>query len=159
MPKHKVRLHATQESDEANFGANRYRVDNNGDVDVDEEAVEALVAKGGFILDPAPPVEVPHGNIRVQHVSDPAAMCAHRGMEFALESDGSVIVPIEAVEHLRAHGFHPVPEVIAPVAEPVAPVEQLAPEPVAEPIPEPAVVAPVAGPAPEQAPEDRASAP
>lgn len=149
----KVRLHATQESDEANWSGNRYRVNNDREIWVDEEAVAPLVAIGGYVPDPAPLVEVPHGNIRVIHTSDPMALCAHAGREFALESDGSLIVPIEAVEHLAAHGFTPVSEqvsapVVAPEPVPVAPpapVVELEPEvhqeaaakaePVAEPHP------------------------
>lgn len=155
----KVRLHATQESDEANYAGNRYRVDNSGDVWVDEDAVAPLVEKGGFVPDPMPVIEVPHGNIRVIHTSDPTALCSHRGQEFNLEADGSLIVPVEAVEHLAAHGFLPVSEerqgyfqpIIAPIFDP--PVE-VASEPALEP-----VVEPIAAPIPDPAPENRASAP
>lgn len=158
----KVRLRATQESDEANWAGNRYRVDNSGDIWVDEEAVAPLVEKGGYIPDPAPVVELPHGNIRVIHTSDPSALCSHRGQEFRLEADGSLIVPIEAVEHLKAHGFLPISEerqayfqpIIAPIDLPVDAKQEAAVEPVQVP-----VVEPTAEPQADPDPEDRASAP
>ncbi len=137
MARNKVRLHATQGSDEANWSGSStpYRVDNDGSVEVDEEAVPALLEKGGFILDALPPVEVPHGSIRVAHVSDPGALCAHAGAEFVLEADGTLIVPVEAVFALGAHGFRPVPAAApeaAEVAEPMAAADTSA-EPAAVP--------------------------
>lgn len=116
----KVRLYATQGSDEANHSMSTkpYRVDNNGIVEVDEEAVGPLLEKGGFIRVEEPEVEVPTGSVRVVHVSDPDATCSHAGVSFAPESDGSIVVPVTAAPHLAAHGFVPAPE---PVEAPSAP--------------------------------------
>lgn len=147
----KVRLQAPKGTDEANWSGSPvpYRVDNDGYAEVDEEAVGPLLEKGGFILEPDP-VEVAHGNIRVKHVSDPAALCAHGGEQFSLQPDGSLVVPVEAVAHLKAHGFHPLPE--APPAE-VAPEAPPAPKgkakAAADPAPDPT---PAAEPAPEASP-------
>lgn len=129
MARPKVRLHAPPGTDEVCYSSSfgkPLRVDNDGTVEVDEEEVAPLLEKGGFTRDPIPPVEVPDGSVRVVHLSDPAALCSHAGVEFSHEADGSIVVPVTAVEHLAAHGFIPAPE--APAAAPAKVEAPKAPE-------------------------------
>jgi hypothetical protein len=95
-------LKAPPGTDEANFGEERFRVDNDGMINVPEEAVAGLVAQGGFeeIRDDRPVVPVGFG--RVRH-ADPEASCSGDKQD-----DGSFMVSIESVNELVSHGFTPV---------------------------------------------------
>ena len=108
MSKNKVRLHAPPGTDEANssFSPVPYRADNDGIVEVDEEAVGPLLEKGGFTLvDPPGIVEVPHGFVQVVHPTDAGASCSFGGESYVPDADGVLTVPCEAVGDLLAHGF------------------------------------------------------
>lgn len=106
MPKNRdQRMHhlkAPPGTDEANFGEERFRVDNDGMVDVPEEAVAGLVGQGGFLEIPEEEPGVPVGFGKVRH-DDPEASCNGEKQE-----DGSFLVAIESVNELLAHGFTPV---------------------------------------------------
>jgi hypothetical protein len=106
----KVRLKSNQGSDEANFGSNRYRVANDGTVMVDAEAVEPLVAIGGFSrVDPVPPVEVAHGDVRVRNDRDPTGSLSWNGTSYEPDAAGIIVVPIESLTDISPHGFASVP--------------------------------------------------
>jgi hypothetical protein len=106
----KVKLIAGQGADEANFGGGRYRVNNDRTVMVEEAAVGPLVAIGGFVVaDLVPPVEVPHGTIRLINERDPTTTCSHDGITYTPDADGVVTVPVGIVVDLAPHGFVPVP--------------------------------------------------
>jgi hypothetical protein len=73
----KVKLIAGQGCDEANHGAERFRVNNDRSVTVCAEAVGPLVAIGGCVIaDPPSPIEVPHGNVRLvnERIRPPRAL-------------------------------------------------------------------------------------
>lgn len=76
-------------------------------------------------------IKVPQGSVLVRH-ADPDASCS-----FGQADGGLLVVPAEAVEDLRAHGFVPDGEFAdqEPAAEPEPDV---APDPEPEPAPEPA---------------------
>jgi len=102
-----VKLGSGQGADECNYAGQRYRVDNDGTVLVDKEAVGPLLAIGGFVLADPPVVQVPHGSVRVMHKSDPAATASVAGVRYAPDGEpaGGFEVPIAAVADLAAHGF------------------------------------------------------
>ena len=102
MPKTQVRLHAPVGTDEASVGDQLYPVDNDGTVLVPEEAVATLTETAGFTRDPAP-VDVPEGSVRMFH--EDGVGCSFGGASFEPGSDGSVVVPLDAVGPLEAHGF------------------------------------------------------
>jgi hypothetical protein len=145
MPK--IRLRAPRGTDEANSSLSPvpYKVGLDGFVEVDQEAVEGLLARGGFTLadvDLAPP---PVGMVRMAH-SDPHASCSFNGVSYSPGADGFLMVPAVAASALEAHGFvavvsavHDEPEAPhaapaeAPKAAPEAPAAAKAdPEPAAE---------------------------
>lgn len=143
MPK-TVRLRATHGADEANFSGypKPFRVDNDGCVDVPEEAVEALLSKGGFQLAQPEVIEVPADKVAVRHLSDPAASCCHGEPD----ERGIILVPVGAVAALEAHGFArveiaqpaPAPEPAQPApAAPQAPAQPAQPAQPATPPPAP----------------------
>lgn len=140
----KVRLHAPRGTDEANFSGSTvpYRVDNNGDVEVDAEAVGPLLEKGGFTLADPVAMSVPHGFIAVRHASDPLAGCSHQGRTYEVQADGVLLVEASAIGALTSHGFVSIDEAAAAPATPDAPPVPAAPAAPAAPAP--------AAPAPEQ---------
>jgi hypothetical protein len=101
-----VKLRAGQGADEANFAGDRYRVNNDKTVMVDEGAVDALLQVGGFVrADPPGPVEVPHGNVQVQHRSDPTTVVSWGGQTYVPDADGILVLPLESLPAIRPHGF------------------------------------------------------
>jgi hypothetical protein len=107
----KVRLIAPKGTDECNYRGERYRVDNDGIVEVDAAAVAPLLATGGFALaDPVPPVAVAHGTVELVHRSDPVAEATVAGVTYVPDASGIIRVPVEQVDTLKAHGFDPVPK-------------------------------------------------
>jgi len=103
-----VRLKAPEGADEANYGEERFRVDNDGTVLVPQAAVADLVAVGGFSLIPEAPPEgpTPEGMIKVSNGS--GGGCSFGGVAYAPDADGNITVPAHAVAVLTAHGFSPV---------------------------------------------------
>lgn len=105
MPK----LKAPPGTDEANVGAERYPVKDDGTVEVPAEAVEALVEVGGFTpVDeaPAPAPEAPADFAMLAHPEKVG--CSFSGVEYAPDDGGRVHVPHAAVAALIGHGFTPV---------------------------------------------------
>jgi hypothetical protein len=125
MPK--IRLRAPRGTDEANSSMSSvpYKVGLDGTVEVDEEAVAPLLARGGFTLADVRQEPVPDGLVRMAHHSDPHASCSFDGVAYAPGPDGFLLVPAGAVEALTAHGFVSVvsvePEAVAAAEEPAAP--------------------------------------
>jgi hypothetical protein len=119
------RLTAPPGTDEANFGTERLRVDNDGTVSVPEEAVPGLTHVGGFTDADPEPTPVPAGYVLMAHPE--GAACALGGESFTPDERGHVVVPGLMVEHLRAHGFDVVPD---------EPEDEAEPEPEPEPEPE-----------------------
>jgi hypothetical protein len=103
MPEELITLISTAGGDEVTHGTRRFRVDNDGTVRVPREAVDQLLKNGGFAL-PKQEVAIPHGHVRVRHISDENAQCSS-GTPL---SDGSCMVPHQDVAQLTAHGFYPV---------------------------------------------------
>ena len=101
-----TKLKAPAGADEANFGTERFRVDNDGDVDVPEAAVEDLVHTGGFTVVKDDPKPVSAGMIKVSHPD--GVGCSFGGVTYDADAKGVVAVPAEAVSALAAHGFKPV---------------------------------------------------
>ena len=111
-----IKLHAPPGTDEANFGTERYRVDNDGTVYVPEEAAADLIASGGFYADPEP-VELPEGMVRL--TGPEGASCSWGGQSFSAGEDGALVVPVGAVAALASHGFSlPTETARVPAAEP-----------------------------------------
>lgn len=119
-----VRLYATQGSDEANWGTFAYRVDNDGSVDVPEEAVADLIKTGGYVLD-APKSFSSAGLARVRRAD--GGGLSYGGVSYEPDEDGVITVPAEAVDELQAHGFKPVGESVAEVKARVAVSPRAAP--------------------------------
>ena len=104
-----VKLRATQGADEANVGGQRYRVDNDGTIDVPIEAEAPLLEKGGFVLaEELPPVSA--GNVRVSHPE--GIGCSFDGVNYEPDEHGTIIVPAESVGALTSHGFTPVGQTV-----------------------------------------------
>jgi len=104
MPKF-VKLHAQQGSDEANHAGVSYRVDNEGNVNVPEDAVAPLMSVGGFIPLDDGRDEVPDGLVALKH-NVGAAACSWSGKTFLCRpEDGVFFVPCAAAADLFAHGF------------------------------------------------------
>lgn len=107
-----VKLIATQGADEANHGQVRYRVDNNGAIDVPEEAAGPLMKIGGFVLaNKETPIAA--GFVRVARADGSGA--SFGGIFYEANPDGEIIVPAHAAVELAAHGFLPVGETVAQV--------------------------------------------
>jgi hypothetical protein len=104
MARTTVRLHAPPGTDEANFGTTKYRVNNDGTIDVPEAAAEALLDRGGFAPDDEP--DAPSaGMVPVQHATDPKATVSWGAVTYAPDENGILQVPAEAVADLGPHGF------------------------------------------------------
>lgn len=99
------RLKAPVGADEANHGTERFRVDNNGAVDVTLEAVDPLVRVGGFVQDRGED-PVPVGMVRLK--GEPGAFCAFGSDLYSVGGDGILVVPASLKSHLISHGFEEV---------------------------------------------------
>jgi hypothetical protein len=109
------RLRAPAGADEANYGTERFRVDNDGTVTVPEEAVESLTHTGGFAEIDDEEKPVPAGLIYLAHPD--GVGCSFGGVSYSPDDKGRVTVPIVAVTALAAHGFV-VPADPTPPADP-----------------------------------------
>ena len=101
-----IPLRAAFGQDEANHGAVRYLVDDNGSVRVPLEAVDPLTTIGGFVMAQTRDKAISVGVLTLHH--DDAAGCSYAGRQFLGDSNGDVLVPAEAASELLAHGFVPV---------------------------------------------------
>ncbi len=101
-----IQLQAAFGQDEANYGATRYSVDNDGLIQVPLEAVGPLTAIGGFVLAKTGDNAISAGALTLHH--DDAAGCSYAGRQYPCDSNGDVLVPAEAAAELLAHGFVPV---------------------------------------------------
>ncbi len=100
-----VRLRAQFGSDEANFGTERYRVDNDGTVLVSVDAAPSLLHNGGFTMADDPRPAVPAGMVMLVHPLNIG--CSYGGLSYEPDGEGCVLVPAGATEQLAAHGFEP----------------------------------------------------
>src|SRR5580704_9674270 len=98
-----IQLHAAFGQDEANYGAARYSVDNEGLIQVPLEAVGPLTTIGGFLLVTTGDNAISAGALALHH--DDAAGCSYAGRQYLGDSNGDVLVPAEAASELLAHGF------------------------------------------------------
>jgi hypothetical protein len=103
-----IPLRAAFSQDEANHGATRYLVDNDGLIRVPLEAVGPLTTVGGFVLAQSRDKAISAGVLTLHH--DDAVGCSYAGNQFFGDSNGDVRVPAEAASELSAHGFVPVSE-------------------------------------------------
>ena len=103
-----IPLRAVFGQDEANHGAARYSVGEDGLIRVPPEAVGPLTTIGGFVLVNSDDNRVSVGVLTLHH--DDAAGCSYAGRRFLGDSNGNVLVPAEAASELSAHGFVPVYE-------------------------------------------------
>ena len=116
------KVHAPAGTDEVNVGPDRFRVDNDGDVEVPEEALGPLLAVGGFTVDEERDAD-PTGFVRLTH-PDGATSCSWGGATYEARKDGSFAVPALAAADLLAHGFvgdetpEPEPETENPASVP-----------------------------------------
>jgi hypothetical protein len=101
-----IPLYAAFGQDEANHGAARYSVDNDGVIRVPLEAVGPLTTIGGFVLAETGGNAISVGVLTLHH--DDAVGCSYAGRQFLTDSNGDVRVPAEAASELLAHGFVPV---------------------------------------------------
>ncbi len=101
-----IPLRAAFSQDEANHGAVRYLVDNDGLIQVPLEAVGPLTTIGGFVLARDSDNAISAGVLTLHH--DDASGCSYAGRQFLSDSNGDVHVPAEAASELLAHGFVPV---------------------------------------------------
>jgi hypothetical protein len=99
-------LRAAFGQDEANHGAVRYLVDDDGLIRVPLEAVDPLTTIGGFVMAQTCDRAISVGVLTLHH--DDAAGCSYGGRQFLGHSNGDVLVPAEAASELLAHGFVPV---------------------------------------------------
>ena len=103
------KLKAPKGTDEANANGKSYRVENDGTVEVPDDAVQPLLAIGGFVEVDDTPVEVPTGMVLVKS-SDPTASCGGEKM------GDKFMVDIPTANELVSHGFSIVEHVAAPAA-------------------------------------------
>jgi hypothetical protein len=108
------KLHAPAGADEANFAGKRYRVDNNGEVEVPEEAVDSLVLVGGFTI--TPELIPPSGSFAVVANRDGATSCSWGGNVYEADDNGCFSIPGDALADLSSHGFYVVEKPEASVA-------------------------------------------
>jgi hypothetical protein len=88
-------------------------------VDVPRHVAKHLLHIGGFTVADSE-VHVLHsaGSIRLIHRDGPST-CGWQGINFKLDKDGAVTVPLEALADLQAHGFIVAPQGLG--VKPVAP--------------------------------------
>ena len=101
-----ITLRAVFGQDEANHGTVRFLVDDKGLIEVPVEAVFPLTTTGGFAFAPTDGGAISVGVIKLHH--DDAAGCSYAGCRYLVDVNGDVLVPVEAVSELLAHGFVPV---------------------------------------------------
>jgi hypothetical protein len=141
------RLRAPKGTDEANYGQTAFKVQDDGTVDVPDEAVASLVGVGGFSevpTEPAP-VDMNPSDGATLKAPEGATSCSWGGQTFDVAEDGTVDVPHESVGDLIGHGFQVIEKIVAEVVQKIenlidpAPAKAPAPPaPVAEPEPAPA---------------------
>lgn len=132
-------------SEGANFGTKLFKLDDNGDVFVPDEAVETLSGVGGFELI-IEPQEIPQGQVKLRSLIGPQS-CSSDGISYSTGENDEVIVPTDVAEALLSHGFVLVEDEknvapAAPAAEEPAPVVEAVP--VEIPVAEVAAAEPVA---------------
>lgn len=120
-----TKLHAQQGSDEANHDGVSYRVDNDGNITVPEDAVAPLVAIGGFIRVDDDRDEVPDGLVALKHGE--VTTCSWGGNTYDRREDGAFFVPCAAAADLIHHGFVGADVQVA-VDEPPAPADEPKPK-------------------------------
>ena len=118
------KLRAPKGTDEANFGTHLYRVDNDGTVDVPDDAVPYLTSVGAFeTIDE--PSEIPHGSVRMLSTKGPMSVSV-AGQSFNTGDDLIVVVPLAFASEMLAHGLVYAPDDLPVVAaKPVAPADPL----------------------------------
>jgi len=100
-----VRLYAGEGQDEANYGAERFRVHEDHTIEVPSEAVDSLVRVGGF----EPMADAPRDPPGLVALAHPQGLgCSWRGATYPPDAEGLIIVPLAAAQDLAAHGFKPV---------------------------------------------------
>jgi hypothetical protein len=159
------RLRAPKGTDEANYGQTAFKVQDDGTVDVPDEAVASLVGVGGFseVTEPAPAVDSDPADGATLKAPEGATSCSWGGQTFDVDENGTVKVPHESVGDLIGHGFEVIEKIVAEVEQKIealinppvpapAPVEPVSPPAAAEvppaPAPEEAEAIPAASPAP-----------
>jgi hypothetical protein len=102
-----VKLKAPDGTDEANFGEQRFRVDNDGTILVPKDAAEYFLGVGGFELvkdkSDAPADEVPEGHVLLMHPESVGASWG--GKSYEPDDNGAITVPAAAAKDLAHHGF------------------------------------------------------
>lgn len=102
------KLRAPVGTDEANYGQTRYRVNNDGVVDVPDDAASALMDVGGFVAIDAPvsvDADVFADPVAKLKAPEGATCCTWDAVVFDVDREGFVYVPPSAVGALAAHGY------------------------------------------------------
>ena len=100
-----TKLKAAPGTDEANVGTTDYKFLPGGIINVPDDQVDDLVARGGFtVVEKAP--AAPDGSVAMK-APDAGASCSFGGISYTPDKKGFVIVPAIAVAVLIAHGFVP----------------------------------------------------
>ena len=113
MTENLVTLRAAFGQDEATHGLRRYRVDNDGTVQVPPDAVAPLIHTGGFYMADTETAEAPPGSALVRN-SDPTATTGLGKPD----GNGNFLVPAAVLRGLAAHGFLPVADGTGAAREP-----------------------------------------
>ena len=103
------KLKAPKGTDEANANGKSYRVENDGTVEVPDDAVQPLLDVGGFVEVDETQVEVPTGMVLVKS-ADPTASCGGEKV------GDKFMVDVLTANELVSHGFSIVEQVAAPPA-------------------------------------------
>ena len=122
MAKATTKLHAPKGTDEANHDGHLYRADNEGNIEVPDEAIDLLTKTGGFVAEDKSDDD-PTGSVRVKSVNGGTSF-SWGGNPYTARADGSFLVPAVAVADLLPHGFvaDDAPEAEdAPAADPAKP--------------------------------------
>lgn len=101
------RLKAQPGTDEANYGGSRFRVDNDGFVEVPDEAAPSLIDRGGFVDAADAPVnmgEAATSPVCRMLAPENAGPVSWAGQVYEI-AEGLVLVPPAASVDLAAHGF------------------------------------------------------
>ena len=107
-PRTTLKLKAPPGTDEANFGTERFRVDNSGEIDVPADAAEPLLNVGGFVMHTDPTSSASVGDIYYRNPTDPTAGFSCGGVSYSAGADGTFTAPAELAVELVSHGFFPV---------------------------------------------------
>jgi len=97
------KLHAPRGTDEANANGVLYRVDNDGTINVPDEAVDPLLSLGGFTEEDQSDDD-PSGEVLMKSMTG-ALGCSWGGNSYEPDSDGFFVVPAVAAVDLADHGF------------------------------------------------------